>query len=197
MDHVVVYLVPVGRHRFELYAEPPAEPHPDDLPRGWFARLRHRAMRLALATVGSDRTLWALRRIDRATLAHSADMSAAAAASERDRLLARALRRQVWWLAVDAVLMVPSVLLTVIPGPNVIGYYVAARGIGHFFAWRGASRATHAAWDLRAEPALEELSALADLPRDVRASRVDAVAARLRLPSLSAFFDRAAVPARS
>jgi hypothetical protein len=79
----------------------------------------------------------------------------------------------------------------------VIGYYLAARGIGHFFSWRGARRGAAVEWVSRAEPALAELRGLADLPRDTRAAHVDAIARRLRLPSLSAFFDRAAVPARS
>ena len=133
-----------------------------------------RAMRLAIATVGSDHTLWALRKIDNATLVHSADIFAARGGAERDRLLSRALRRQLWCLAIAAVLIIPSVLLTMIPGPNVIGYYFVARGIGHYVSWRGARARRDAEWDLRAEPALAELGGLADLPRDARASRVDA-----------------------
>jgi len=37
---------------------------------------------------------------------------------------------------------------------------------------------------------------MVDVPRDARASRVQAIAESLRLPRLVAFFDRAAVPAR-
>ena len=50
-------------------------------------------------------------------------------------------------------------------------------------------------WSQRPEPALVALATLAELPRDLRASRVDAIAAKLELPRLTAFFDRAAVPA--
>jgi len=105
-----------------------------------------------------------------------------------------------FWLAltlVGALALVVSGVLVVIPGPNLIAYYFAFRVIGHYFSWRGTRRAALAAWDLRSEPALAELGGLADLPREARASRVDAIAARLHLPSLAAFFDRTAVSARS
>jgi len=115
----------------------------------------------------------------------------------RDRLLARAATHHRRWFAVAAVLFVPALLLTLVPGPNVIGYFVTGRGVGHYFSWRGARRAVHASWEFSPEPALAELGSLADLPRDARASRVGAIAARMHLPSLSAFFDRTAVPARS
>jgi K+-H+ exchange-related protein len=195
VDHAVLYLVPVGSGRFELYSEPPA-----DLPRedgGRLARWRARAMRLAMQTIGEHRGLWPLRSVDRVTLVHPAGMTAAEAESIRDRLLARATAHHVWWLAVSGVALVPAALLTLIPGPNVVAYYFVGRGAGHYFSWRGARRASAAAWDFRAEPALAELGGLADLPREQRASRVDAIAAHLRLPSLAAFFDRTAVPARS
>ena len=78
-----------------------------------------------------------------------------------------------------------------------IAYYFLFRVVGHLFSWRGTRRAAAVHWDFRSEPALAELGTLADLPREARASRVDAIAAHLRLPSLAAFFDRTAVPARS
>jgi hypothetical protein len=197
VDQAVVYLVPVGARRFELYAEPPVDVHRAAADLGWFARLRARAMRLAIATISDHRTLWALRKVRRATLVHPSTVTAAHAAAERDRLLDRAASHHLWRAAIAAVLLLPSVLLTIIPGPNVIAYYFAGRGVGHYLSWRGARGAVRAEWECRSEPALAELGGLADLPRAARAPRVDAIAAHLRLPSLSAFFDRAAVPARS
>ena len=197
MDHVVVYLVPVGVGRYELYAEAPDHDEPDKTPPGWFGRLSARAVRLALATVGDQRTLWALRNVQSATLVHPAGMSDAESAAIRDRLLARAARHHAIWLGVCAVLLPPTILLAIIPGPNIVGYYFAARGVGHYFSWRGAKRGSAARWDTRGEPALTELGGLAELPREARASRVEDVAARLKLSSLAAFFDRTAEPARS
>jgi hypothetical protein len=94
------------------------------------------------------------------------------------------------------VLFAASGVLVIVPGPNIVAYYFAIRVVGHYLAWRGASKARSIAWTLRPEPALAELGRLANLPRDARAADVDAIAAALNLPRLAAFFDRAAAPAR-
>ena len=71
------------------------------------------------------------------------------------------------------------------------------RVVGHYLSWRGARQALDAiTWTNRPEPALAELGRLAALPRDARASRVEAIADALNLPRLAAFFDRTAVPVR-
>jgi hypothetical protein len=228
VDDTVIYLVPIGAHRFELYSEPPDEPEAagasprsqgvwhrvthrlhlrwhdavrvarrDDAAAGPFARLRDRTIRRTAEAIAEQRTLWMLRHARRVTLVHPSDLSTRQATAIRDGMLAQAGTHHVRWLAFDGGALVVSGILVVIPGPNLIAYYFAFRVIGHYFSWRGTRRAAQAAWDLRSEPALAELGGLADLPREARASRVDAIAARLHLPSLAAFFDRTAVPARS
>ena len=227
MDDVVIYLVPVGVQRFELYAEPPDEPDAtasaqtqgawhrlthrlhlkwhdtvraarrDSAGAGLFARLKDGAIRRTAEAIAEQRTLWMLRHARRVTLVHPSDQSAAQATAIRDRILTHASTHHVRWLAFDGGALVVSGVLVVIPGPNLIAYYLAFRVIGHYFSWRGTRQAALAAWDLRSEPALAELGGLADLPREARASRVHAIAARLHLPSLAAFFDRTAVSARS
>ncbi len=83
-----------------------------------------------------------------------------------------------------------------IPGPNLIAYYFAARVIGHYLSWGGAAQALdRIAWTLKPDATLSELGALAALPREARADRVAAIASELNLPRLAAFFDRTAVPA--
>jgi hypothetical protein len=228
VDEPVIYLVPVGAQRFELYSEPPDEPaaaaappqtqgswhrlthrlhlrwhdavrtaRQDNAATGLFARVRDAIIRRTAEAIAEQRTLWMLRHARRATLVHPSDLSGEQATAIRARMLAHAGTHHVRWLAFDGVAFVVSGVLVIVPGPNLIAYYFAFRLIGHYFSWRGARRAAQAAWDLRSEPALAELGRLADLPRDARASRVDAIAAALRLPSLAAFFDRTAVPARS
>ena len=224
----MIYLLPVGAQRFELYSEPPGEPdQPETPPRthgmwhrmthrlhlkwhdavrtarhdtadaGMFARLRDRSIRRTAESIAEQRTLWTLRHAQRVALVHPSDLSAAHATAIRDGILAHAGTHHVRWLAFDSVALVVSGILVVIPGPNLLAYYFAFRVVGHYFSWRGARRAAEAGWDLRSEPALAELGGLADLPREARASRVAAIAARLRLPSLADFFDRTAVTARS
>jgi hypothetical protein len=226
VDPAVVYLVPIGARRFELYSEPPDD-NPASAPpstgfwhrlshrlherwhdavrtarhtesdAGLWARIRDWAVRRTAEAIAEQRTLWTLRHSGRPSLVHPSDLSTAQAAAERDRILAAARKHHSRWLAFDLVAFVISGLLVLVPGPNLIAYYFAFRVIGHYLSWLGARHAMRASWDLRAEPALAELGRLADLPRDARATRVHAIAAGLNLPSLAAFFDRTAVPARS
>jgi K+-H+ exchange-related protein len=227
LDDAIIYLVPVGGERFELYSEPrddsvpdgAAQPHPfwrrsihvlherwrqwvqaarhADPQAGRLARARDWAVRRTAETISEQRTLWALRHSRRASLVHPADRSPDECAAARDRVLAHARTHHGRWLVVDAVILAATGVFVIVPGPNILAYYFAFRLVGHYFSWMGARQAlVGTAWQLRAEPALTELGRLADLPRDARASRVDAIAAGLNLPRLAAFFDRTAVPAR-
>jgi len=226
LDEVVVYLVPVGASRFELYTEQRDDGGPDGpLPpaKGFWQQCRHRfherwhetvrtarraepaggrlahvrdrAVRGIVETIAEQRTLWSLRACAGAALVHPSDLSEETAAAARDRLLGRAARHHGRWLIIDAVLLAVSGVFVIVPGPNVLAYYVAFRVVAHYLSWRGARQAlVRTAWRLSPEPALADLGRLAGLPRDARASRVDAIAAALNLPRLAAFFDRTAVP---
>jgi hypothetical protein len=164
---------------------------------GWFARLRDRAVCRAAESIAEQRTLWSLRHCTAATLVHPTDLADAPLNDLRERLLTRARQHHGRWLAIDSALLLASGVFMLVPGPNVLAYYFAFRVVGHYLSWRGARQALEGtAWDHRAEPALAELGRLAALPRDARASRVEAIADGLNLPRLAAFFDRTAVPAR-
>jgi len=219
---MTAYLLPVGRGRFELYSEAPEEPVGPVAPAGLLRRTLHRfrerwyevvraarrddaqgvfarwradvICRLAEA-ISEQRTLWSLRDARQAALVYPSDVAEGRARGELASILSRARRHHRLWLIVDAGAFALSGLLMLIPGPNLVAYYFAFRLIGHYLAWRGASQAQdRVRWEMTSEAQLAELGALAELPRDARASRVEAIAASLNLPRLSAFFDRAAAP---
>jgi hypothetical protein len=164
---------------------------------GWFARWRDRAVCRAAESIAEQRTLWSLRLCTVATLVHPADLADAPLHEVRDGLLTKARRHHGRWLGIDSALLVLSGVFMLVPGPNVLAYYFAFRAVGHYLSWRGARQALErTTWGDRAEPALTELGHLAALPRDQRASRVEAIAHALNLPRLAAFFERTAVPIR-
>jgi hypothetical protein len=81
-----------------------------------------------------------------------------------------------------------------VPGPNVIAYYFAFRVVGHWLSMRGAAQGLHhVTWTSRPCPPLDELRELAVLDPPAREHRLRDVAERLRLPYLSAFFERVAI----
>jgi hypothetical protein len=225
-----VYLIPIGRGRFDLYTEPPEEtasatphdagrwrrtldhlrerwrraahaaahaPHGDHRPAGRIAGARDWLVRRIAESIAEQRTLWSLRGVTAAAFISPSDLSDAAAAAVRERLLIHARTHHGWWLLANLVGVAATAVLVLLPGPNVIGYYFLFRVVGHFLSWRGATHGLEGIrWEARAEPALTALGALADLPRDEREAQVEALAAALHLPRLAAFFDRVAVPAR-
>jgi hypothetical protein len=216
-----VFLVPAGQNRFELYSEPPEDsgelPRRDAGPvRRWihaaslnWQALVHTARRGDAQTVlgrwrdavvcrlaeslAEQRTLWALRHHESARLAYPSTIDEAHARSVLERALAGARVHHGRWLVVDLALFGVSGVLFFVPGPNVVAYYLAFRAVGHFNSWRGARQASQMiGWSLHADPDLGELASLVDEPPEARASRVEAIAERLNLSRLSAFFDRVA-----
>jgi len=173
-DDVIIYLVPVGSGRFELYSEPPSDAdvqpgrEPDgfwrrlahranlrwreavqnarhaELNRGWLARMRDAAVCRAADAIAEQRTFWALRHGCDAELVHPSDVTAEHAAAIRDRILDRARVHHVRWLAFDAAVLIASGVFVIVPGPNLIAYYFAFRVVGHYFSWRGARQALEA-----------------------------------------------------
>ena len=219
-----MYLVPLGRNRYELYSEPPDDNLPAASPvggfirarierlregwretvhaarraragRGWIARLRDWTVCRIAETVAEQRTLWPLRSVTAADFQYPSDLPESDAVTLRQSLLVGARRHHGIWLIVDGLLFVVAGLLVLVPGPNVLAYYFGLRLVGHWLSWRGARQGLdRIAWRGCPEPALAELGALANVPRESRGPRVAAIASRLTLPRLAAFFDRAARP---
>jgi hypothetical protein len=218
---VIVHLLPIGRGRFDLYAEPQvdAEPPPAaDAGRvrlaihraqarwhqlveaartgtatGTWARWRDRALCALADSIDEQRTLWSLRSVTAAIARFPSSIDAVTARAVLDGLLDVARRHHGRWLALDLTLFVASGILFFVPGPNVIAYYLGFRVFGHLQSWRGAKQArTVVSWVLEPSDPLADLATLADLPHASRAARVERIAEALELPHLPSFFERAA-----
>jgi hypothetical protein len=217
-----VYLVPVGPRRFDLYSEPAEDhgdvppmlsgasqrviervretwrqlldraraERGRDL--GMVRRWRNSLVCHLAERVAEQQTLWALRRHSESTLRHPDTVDAASARTILGDVLAAARRHHGRWLLVDGALSLASGLLVILPGPNLVAYYFVFRFITHAQSWRAARHAAQLAWTFEPDRSLGELAALVDLPSSERAPLVAAIADRMNLPRLSAFFERAA-----
>ena len=219
---IAVFLVPAGLDRFELYSEAPDESpttptqhdrafrrwaHRASLrwhalveaarhgsPDGRLARSRDRIVSRLAETIAEQRTLWALRDQSSVVLRCPSSLEPARVRAILDALLAHARGHHLRWFIIDLGLFIASGILFFVPGPNLVAYYIAFRLVGHLQSWRGARQAAERiAWTFEADPGLAELASLVDVPRETRAPRVAAIAERLNLPRLTAFFDRVAV----
>jgi hypothetical protein len=219
----VIYLVPVGRERYELYAEAAKSAdgsegkdsvvartlrsarekwavavdaaRADEAPRSRFLRWRNRLIRHVTEHAAEQHALWNLRHAAAATAVYPSGLDEVAALAIVRAVLTRARQHHRWWACVDAMALAASGLIAPLPGPNLVAYYFAFRVFGHYLSWRGARQALgQTAWTGRAEPALAELGGLAALPQEARERRVELIAERLNLPRLATFFQRTAVP---
>jgi hypothetical protein len=82
--------------------------------------------------------LWSVRRIQ---FHHPAARSDFEVRDHWRSYLSRQSRRHLFWLALNAVMAPPSVILAVLPGPNVIGFWFAYRAVHHGLIVMGISRA--------------------------------------------------------
>jgi len=146
--------------------------------------------------MAEQRTLWDLLGLPHATLLYPSTTGERDARAALNALLAEGRRHHKRWLMVEIVLVIASGILALVPGPNLVAYYFLFRLVGHLQSWRGARHGLETlAWTMEASDSLAELATLIAVPREARASRVDAIAARLNVPRLSAFFERASVRA--
>lgn len=222
-----VFVIPVGRDRYELYCEAAVEapPPPAEGSKGILGRIRyqfavmlHQAeerrrsgpqpsrettrlgrlqewiMAWVAERIAEQRLLWNLRRETAVTAFYPQDLTFEQAHTLIRRTLQRDWERHRLWLAVDSVLLLGSVALILLPGPNIIGYYFGFRVVGHWLSIRGALQGLGVVtWAGQPCEPLTELRQAATLKGEARDRHVHAIAAQLRLQHLSAFFERVAV----
>lgn len=165
-------------------------PRPD----GLWARLRTKVLAWMAEKVAEQRLLWRLRNQTQVCVWFPTELDRERAYSTVRNNLSAEFDRHRWWMAVDGVGGVLSILLMPIPGPNVLGYYFAFRIVGHFLSVRGARHGlTAVQWDLAPNPALDQLTGIEDLPAHERERRAKVLADQLRLRRFPRFYRRMAL----
>jgi hypothetical protein len=158
-------------------------------------RLKARSLRWVAESIAEQRLLWQLRGRDTALLVHPDDLSDAQARQLLRRSLQRDWERHRFWLAIDSLLGLGSILLILLPGPNFIGYYFLFRVVGHFLSVRGARQGlSRTVWTLEPSAPLSTLRTVVAASPESRAGLVLEVASTLHLEHLASFFQRTAIP---
>ena len=227
MDPLLVFLVPLGGQRYELYCER-HHTGPDETPTGsgWFAGLRQkfsamlkkaeegedgepessglwarvqaRMMAWVAERVAEQRLLWNLRGRDAAVVTHADDLPF----EQVMEIVRTSLRadhgRHLRWLIVDTLLFVGSGVFFFVPGPNLIAYFFAFRVVGHWLSMRGAADGRDkTAWTGRPSPQMTALRAAVARPAHERARAIEPIARELDLHRLAVFVDRMCGGAKS
>jgi hypothetical protein len=157
-------------------------------------RLRDRLLCYVAEHVAEKRLLWHLRHEQTAVLLHPDDISGDEALSLLRAEMRRDTDRHLLWLVVNTVLFIASGALALVPGPNVIAYFLGFFVVSHYLSWRGARHGLGAvAWQAEPSAPLAELRAALRLDAPVRDSSIRDIAARLSLEDLPTFVQRVAL----
>lgn len=222
-----VFVIPIGRDRYELYCEPSGDSegavegvpvsgvfgrlrqrfsvmlraaedrHRRETtaePRSWVGRLQDRGLSWIAQRIAEQRLLWNLRRQTFATAVHPPDLTFDQVLALVRRTLQRDHDRHRIWLVIDAIGLIVSGPIALVPGPNFVAYYFAFRVVGHWLSMRGAVQGLRRVeWTGRPCPPLTELRDVVLMESAARDARVHDIASRLRLPNLRTFVERVAV----
>jgi hypothetical protein len=162
--------------------------------RGWLSRVRARTLRWVAESIAEQRLLWHMRHQTTAVLHYPDDTDEDQAVKILRQQLARDYDKHRFWLVIDSLLTLAAWPLSFVPGPNFLLYFFIFRIVGHYLSLRGAKRGLSVVeWRCHPSAPLAELRKLLTLDPVVRESRVQAVAATLRLEHLESFFQRSAV----
>jgi hypothetical protein len=162
-------------------------PHPGSL----LGQLRHRTMRSIAEHIAEQRLLWHLRKHDAATLHHPDDVTPEQALVVMRTSLRKDGDRHLLWLVITTILFVASGALALVPGPNVLAYFLGFFVVARYLSWRGAKHGLReVAWQMTASAPLSELRGALHLSNEAREPIVLDIAARLSLEDLPLFVAR-------
>ncbi len=156
-------------------------------------RLRDRVLRHVAEHIAEKRLLWHLRHEEAAVLFHPADMTGPDALAWLKGEMRRDADKHLLWFVVNLVFFIASGALALVPGPNVLAYFLGFFVVAHYLSWRGARKGlSDVAW--RAEPSepLSDLREALHMDEPIRDSSIRDIAARLRLEDLPTFVQRVA-----
>ena len=165
--------------------------------RGRLGKLHDQVMAWVAERVAEQRLLWNLRRETAVTVAHPDDLTADQVQTIVRRSLQQDLDRHQYWVWVDGVLFLVTFvalgpLFLLIPGiANLPALYFGFRTVGHWYSRGGARHGLNRVrWVPQPSAPLTELRQVPLLPAALRGTRVEEIAARLRLYRFVPFYDR-------
>lgn len=162
---------------------------------GFLLRWRRKMMRWIVERAAEQRLLWHLRTATHAVLAVPSDLTSDRAMAIFRQGLKRDSDRHLRWFIIHLLGLTVSIALVLIPGPNILGYFLTFTTVGHLLSWRGAQHGLHRVeWRVEANPHVVEVRAALGMTSPAREGLLQDVAARLGLRHLVTFVDRLAAP---
>lgn len=166
-----------------------------EVPRTLFGKLHQRSLRWIAERIAEQRLLWHLRSADAATLFIATDLQTVAAEEMMRVAMKRDADRHLKLLVLHSLLLILSVPVALVPGPNVLGYLFTFTVVGHFLSWRGARHGVAGVrWEVKCSDELATLRGALTLAEPARHRAIREVANRLHMPRMVKWVERMAPP---
>jgi hypothetical protein len=166
-----------------------------EIPTTLLGKLKRRSMRWIAERIAEQRLLWHLRSADAATLFIATDLQTVVAEEMMRVSMKRDADRHLKLLILHSLLLILSVPVALIPGPNFIGYLFTFTVVGHFLAWRGAKHGVAGVrWEVKCSDELAALRSALTLAEPARHRAIRDVANRLHMPRMAKWVERMAPP---
>jgi Mitochondrial K+-H+ exchange-related len=131
-------------------------------------RIKSQYDRIACEAFADDRFLKRLRSFRKITVALNRPIDPAEVRARLKKMLRDRSYHHLRWLIIDSLLLPLSLLVMVLPGPNLIGYYLLFRVFSHWRSYRSASQTRFDDLDVCVDDRAQELSAFLKRTNDLK-----------------------------
>jgi|GEM_PF-7117433 len=136
--------------------------------RALWERIKARYERIACEAFADDRFLRRLHSFRKITVALNRPIDPADVRVRLKKMLRDRSYHHLRWLIIDLLLLPLSLFIMVLPGPNVIGYYLVFRVFSHWRSYRSASQTRLDDLDVCVDDRAQEVSAFLKTAKDLK-----------------------------
>ena len=131
-------------------------------------KIKERYERVACEAFAGDRFVRRLRSFGRVRVAMNRPIEPALVRAKLKQMMRDRSYHHLRWMIIDLLLLPLSLFIMVVPGPNVIGYYLLFRVFSHWQSYRSASQTSMDNVDVCVDDRAQEVSALLRKTKDIR-----------------------------
>lgn len=131
-------------------------------------KIKERYERVACEAFAGDRFVRRLKSFGRVRVAMNRPIEPALVRAKLKQMMRDRSYHHLRWMIIDLLLLPLSLFIMVVPGPNVIGYYLLFRVFSHWQSYRSASQTSMDNVDVCVDDRAQEVSALLRKTKDIR-----------------------------
>lgn len=136
-------------------------------------KIKLRYERVACEAFAGDRFVRRLRNFKKITVVLNRPIDPAVVRKKLKQMIRDRSYHHLRWMIIDLILLPFSVFIMVVPGPNLIGYYLLFRVFSHWQSYRSASQTKLDHLDVCVDDRAQEVSALLRKTKDFKTNLLE------------------------